>query len=170
MAISAIQNNNTNNNPKRASVIDAALIGGISGYALKWALPIMAQEKTQDYNAGLKEISQKAIAVRTQTYNNIRNSKNRTPASDTFIKMYDNKTLNPKEIKKLKEPLQSEIFGLRSGVRHKTKDMIRTGKRALESFTKSIRPTSSFVFLGMGLATAIAFIHNACLELNTNTN
>ncbi len=168
MAVSAIQKD-TNNNSHKMSYIQSAATGALIGYSLKWAIPVTPQEKDEIFNAKLKEISATAQAERLKEFENIKNIEPKTQAKDTFIKLHDDKKLNEVEIKKLAEPLCTQVMDFKNRVNETAKTVRKVGRKTLNAFTKSIRPTSTFVLTGMGIALCIAFLHNISYRTNNKT-
>lgn len=138
MAVEVVQKNT---NSGKINYIDAAAIGAIGGYTLKWAIPITPQEKDKRYNTTLVAIEKKNL-----------------DGVDVYIRLQDEKKLSPTEIKQIKQIL-SEKFN--NNVL-KTKEL---GKQVLVSFTKSIRPTKTFLLLGTGLTVGTAIIYNIFKEI-----
>ncbi|MDD3437482.1 MAG: hypothetical protein PHC64_10060 [Candidatus Gastranaerophilales bacterium] len=57
MAVNAVRNDG---NHKKTSYLKSIVIGGITGYALKYAIPITPQEMDDDFNARLGQIKESA--------------------------------------------------------------------------------------------------------------
>lgn len=168
MAIGAIQNNTNNDSHKKMSIIKSATAGALVGYSLKWALPITSQEKDERFSSEMDALSAKLKAAESKEFENIRNSKRKTVAVDTFIKMYDEKKLTDNKIKKLQEPLSSEVMDLKNSIGNKTKGIIEVGSKTIKAFTKSIRPTFTFICAGVVAGVAIALVNNISSIINEN--
>lgn len=168
MAVSAIQNDNNSN--KSISYTKSAALGALVGYSLKWALPITPQEKDERFNAQIKNISKMAREDRVKAFEEIKNSNNKSLAKDTFVKLHDENKLNQAKIAKLKEPLRTQVQGLKNSVNATTRNTRRTGIKALVSYTKSIRSTNAFVLAGMGTTLVYAFFHNILARLKETNN
>ena len=136
MAVEVVQNNNSG----RISYTKAAAIGAIGGYALKWAIPITTQEKDKRYNATL-------IKIKNINLDEV----------DVFVRLQDNK-LSSSKIKEINKILLSEI-------KNSVKITKKVAEKFLVAFTKSIRPTKTFVSVGVGLTVGATVIHNIFYQI-----
>jgi hypothetical protein len=117
MALDALQKNP--NPPNQVSYIKASAIGALSGYALKYLIPVTSVEKDDAYNAALKQnrlsaTGQQAVAIRN-----------------------------------LKSQLKKDTFDGVKHSEEQAKETITIGKKYLDATTKSIRPTHVFVGVGL---------------------
>jgi hypothetical protein len=147
MALDALQKNP--NSPTQVSYIKASATGALVGYALKYLIPVTYQERDENYNEVIRQNRINARKIKADEVGKIRQSKNRSELTDTFIKMYDSKKLLPANIRKLKSPLKDDIFDMVKRLNEQARESIFTGKKNLNAVTKSIRPTH--IFVGVGL-------------------
>lgn len=158
MAIGAIQKNNSNTN--HTSVLGAAAVGGISGYALKWAIPVLEHEKNDEYYDKLSEAKVKAKLSKMLEIDKIRNSSIKSESTDTFIKLLDENNLTASKIKKLSGPLADKVLGLIRNINDAARLESLKTLQEVKAYTKSVRPTASFVMIGAISAMLIAVAHN----------
>jgi len=155
MSIDAIKNNNDNNN--KMSYIGATTGGAICGYALKYAFPESAQEKTLMNNDELKQIS------KTSKINEIESIKSERPkaaGADEFIKIIENKKNLLSEIKKSPKDLQLHLKTLLSRVNKNALITKAYEKDKIVAYTKHIRSTGIFIAIGAFFGIFTAIIHN----------
>ena len=96
MAVSAIQNNK--NNSPRGGYISSIIAGSAVGFSLKYLIPLVHDEKDEEYKLALAKINQK---------NNL--------AEDKFVKIRDKNTLHT-VIKDLRPTFTFVITGLVVGL------------------------------------------------------
>lgn len=167
MAVSAVQKNQ--NKPHKINYAGAAVVGAIGGYSLKYLSPLTAQEKNDDYyKYRLNKIKSEAKLAKEAKLIEIRNAKD-CPDVDQFIKMYDNQQLKASKIKALKEPLSYQVLNLVRMVNNEARETIIQGKKDLKASIKDIRPTKTFVLLGMGISLLTALACNVSREMSKNS-
>ena len=66
--------------------IKSAAIGGMIGYAAKWALPLTSQEKDQDYQKVVRSIKANTARSRREFNEALGNLPEKSLAQDAFIK------------------------------------------------------------------------------------
>lgn len=163
MAVCAIQNN-SNQKSDKLSYFGSMIIGAVSGYSLKWALPITSQEKDERYNSELSKIRLNVKKARIEEIEAIRKEASTTPGADEFLHMYDNERLIYREIKKYNGSLSEKLMTLLTRVNDSAIKARTVGIQTVKSFTKSIRPTGGFIAIGAGIALGIALINNISKE------
>ncbi len=159
MAVRAVQRD-PNERAGSMSYISSAIIGGISGYTLKWVLPITNQEKDKEFYAELKDIAKEAFEKKKIEIEKIRTSKPRETFQDEFIKLYDAKKLNITEIRKLPNSVSDKVMGLFARINEKILGLKTVRKKHLIDSTKGIRPASVFISAGVCAGILIAVISN----------
>lgn len=168
MAVSAIQNNE--NNSKNSHFLKSATIGALTGYSLKYLIPITPQEKDEFYNSAVDDIETKAQKAKFNAIKKL-SSKNNTAigSNDSFARMCNSSNLTQAELeKKLKLP--EETIDLIHQVNNISKRVSEQGMASLKATIKSIRPTFAFVITGVaiGLGTALTrSISNRIVEEKT---
>ncbi len=65
--------------------IKSALIGGLVGYAAKYALPLTTQEMDADYKQVIGLIKKNAVKAKGEFFNEIKDLPTRSLAHDTYI-------------------------------------------------------------------------------------
>jgi len=163
MAVEAIQKNNYNNS-NRMSVAGSATFGALAGYSLKWALPITPQEKDEKYSLELNRINKESRQARNAEKELIASSK--LDGADKFVKMNKEGKLTLSEIEKLPDPDNAQVRKLFVRINNAALKSKTEGQKALVNLTKGIRPTSTFVLLGLTIATGIALVHNLVQRVN----
>lgn len=163
MALEAVQKNNS-----RTSYVKAAAIGALTGYSLKYLLPVTPQEKDENFKTELKAVKASAKKVKSAQIETIRKSKNKSSATDTFIRMYDNKKLTPAQINKLNKPLKKELFETIKKINKAGRIKKANARETLTALTKHIRPTSVFVITGLAFGLVIAIFNNISKEVTKN--
>lgn len=159
MAVSAIQNNK-DNTPKMG-YITSILTGSAVGYSLKYLLPVAKHEKNdENYKNALKAIRAEIKEERKDFLNSIRNSTEKTPAEDTFIKMIDNKELKASKINALPNSQKSDVKILITKINLRAKELFHQRQKTINATVKDIRPTMPFVTTGAVIALTTAFTYN----------
>jgi hypothetical protein len=159
MVVEAIR---SNDNPKRISYIDSAIIGALGGYALKWVIPVTSQEKDTAYKTALLNIEKEAKKAAFAEIEKIRQTK--PDGFDVFERVY-NKQVYESGIEKLPKHLMDKVMPLIARVNEKAETTKVVGKHILTTFTKSIRPSKAFLEIGVGLTIGAALIHNILNEI-----
>lgn len=167
MAITAIQNN-SNNNSSRMGYMSSAILGALSGYSLKWLLPLTTQEKDQNYRDELVQVSHNAALARVNEIETIRREASKIQGADEFIRMYDNNKLTSFDIKKIDEPLSGKLTALLSRINNAAHKIKTEERENLIFRIKKIRPALTFISIGMGIALGIALVHNISKETPQN--
>lgn len=65
--------------------IKSALIGGVVGYAAKYALPLTSQEMDADYKHVINLIKKNAVKAKREFFDEIKDLPTRSLAHDTYI-------------------------------------------------------------------------------------
>jgi len=158
MAVSAIQKND--NNIKSSSYLKAGVIGALTGYSLKYLIPVTSQEKDEFYNAAVDEIETKAQKSRLEAISSLApKAKPEIESTDKFIRMCNNSDLSHAEIN-AKINLSDNAMNLIHQVNNRGKEISKQGLESLTATVKSIRPTSVFVITGLSVALVGALAHN----------
>lgn len=157
MSVRAVQNDN---NQGRMSYLNSGLFGALAAYSLKYIIPIMPQEKDEFFYAELNEIKQKAKALKTSKIDEIRNTKNKTPAMEQFIYLHDKGKLKSSKIRSQSESLRKGLSEILFNINNSARNLIQREKVMLITKTKEIRPASTFIIIGTLAGTAIAGINN----------
>lgn len=140
------------------------LIGGLTGYCFKWALPIMPQEKDAKFKSELKQVRVRVKSYIANEIEAIRRNSHGDEATDVFLRLYNEKHLNEAQLKTVPEHLLAKVREFKESIICKTKDAVSKGRADLITLTKKIRPTSIFVLTGMALGLATALTIN---EINS---
>ncbi len=160
-----------NAEPKKAqklSIPAAAAVGGLTGYALKYTLPLGIKE-INDYTGGNynKEIRKSAFSARDEELNNLKNilkDKPKTESLDLFLKSKssDKETAKQarKQIQKGTKELRAQINDYAFTVAKKMKMAGKSKKYLLDSGIRNDRPASIFVVPGIALAVVGTFVYN----------
>ena len=164
MSVNAVRQNE--NTP--ASYLKYLALGAVSGYALKYALPLTAQEKDENFNAELNKIKARAESIKQKEFEEIRRTPNpHSIAVDTFLRMFKEKKLNESELQKLPEDLFSKVMDLKTRVDSKAQEVLYTDLANLKIVTKRLRPTSTFIIAGAAIGGAFALIRNILKNSHT---
>lgn len=164
MALRAVQNDNN----AQMSYIKSSATGALVGYSLKYILPITPQEKDEIYNSFLSEREARVKKAKSAEIEEIRKSVKHSDTADNFISLYDAKKLTFSKTQKLKKSLNEGLYELVKRVNDAGRAEKIKLRKDLTAITKSIRPTGTFVILGILAGLIIAFIKN--ITNNTATN
>lgn len=148
------------NDESHTSYLKSAALGALTGYALKYMLPLTPQEKDDTYVNSLKELKDKAKNIRLAEIEAIRKKEHKSEAEEVFLKIYDAKKLKNLGDQNLSEHLLSKVIEIRAKVNNDALRALNHGKKTLEALTKSIRPTSVFVLIGAAIGILAAFGNN----------
>ena len=162
MAVSAIGKND-NTNSGNISYLKSIAVGVLTGYSLKYILPVTLQEKDEHFNAALNGIKTKAKEAKLQEIEAIKQIKPKTKEADTFIKMHDSNKLSLSEIKK-----DNDVIKLIKKINAKSRNIKIQGRKALNGATKAIRPTGVFLVTGAVVGFAVALTCNILNIMATN--
>lgn len=155
MAVNAVQENNTCKSPHKPSYIGSIAIGALSGYALKWAIPITPWEKKDEYKTLASTPNRDLWVARDKEIETIKNSKEKLDGVDEFIKLNNDNKLDSSEIKKIQQPLQDKLMALYNRVVEAGIEAKAAGRKKLNIYTKSIRPAGIFILLGVLISLGI---------------
>lgn len=158
MALRAVQKDN--DTLHRTSYLKCATIGALTGYSLKYILPVTPHERDDSFKKSLKEINAEAKAAKLEEIGEIRKSRKQSKAANIFVRLYDTKKLKPLKRKKIKKSLTGETLTLLRRVNERAKYVRLLERKDLKVITKSIRPTAGFVLIGASLGFAFAVINN----------
>ena len=159
MTVNAVQKNE--NKSHSASYIKSATIGGLGGYALKYILPVMPQEKEEHFDSFLTDLKKQVRESKLKAIDDIRNSPDKTLAADSFIRLVDKNELKASKIKELKGPLSFDVMDIVTQINDKGREVKACGKETFTALTKHVRSSSTFVTTGIGVAFVAAFVYNA---------
>lgn len=160
MTVSAVQKNGTNN-AGRASYLGYAVLGGLTGYALKYIIPLNKQEKNdENYKADLKKIDNDTEEFKLNKIQELKMTAKNDLAEDTFIKMYDAKTLDAVQINKLNKPLSTQVMNIFAEITEEAEQFRNMKTESLLAYTKQIRPSGAFIAIGITSALVCAILHN----------
>lgn len=163
MALRAVQKNNDNSGT--LSYTKSAAVGAFIGYSLKHILPITSQEKDENFNASLNAIKVKAKEAELAEVKKIRSLRRQSEAADTFIRMYDAKTLNPSDFDRIKKPLVNDVRQFFARVNEEAQKMSEIEMKNLKKSVKKLRPTSIFVVMGVVTGLLIALVNNVLTRI-----
>ena len=146
----------------------AAAIGGVSGYALKHALPVTIEDLNEFTNHQYqKMIEEKTTKTRNKFLKSVEKEAKRAPenkALDIFIKSQsEDKEIAKqalKERKNLPKEALKQLTEIRNNLASKIKVARQTTTFLLSSSAKQARPASIFVVPGVILGMVFAFIYN----------
>jgi hypothetical protein len=154
MTVDAVQNN-------KMSYIGAMTIGAVTGYSLKWAIPITSEEKNDgNYSAKLSEIRKKAQKAKEKEVETIKKEAAGIPYGDEFVKMTENNQLDYSKIKDLKGTKQEALMNLFERINDAAKNISHDGIKELNAKTKALRSTGTFISLGILTGLLIAAVGN----------
>lgn len=165
MAIDAVKNNTPK---KKTNCFNSTVIGGVTGYALKWIIPITKSEKDKSYLDELSLINMNSKKVRLEEIESIKKNLHKIPGADTFIKLNEQSKLCYREINKLNFPLRDNVEELFDRVNKAASEFKIEGERFLKLKTKDIRPTRAFIALGAAIGLFTALIRNVSKEIKKN--
>lgn len=157
MAIRAVQKNESQN---KMSYLNSVVAGGIAGYAVKWALPLVKSEKDDSYKNELLQIRRNSRQVRLDEITAIEKEASNLPGVDEFIKLHKEDKLFSYEIEKLSSPIKENVLGLFTRINSAASEARTNGKKVLALKIKALRPTGTFVTLGCLTGFVVAFIKN----------
>lgn len=165
MAVSAIQKNDSSS---KMSYTKSAAVGAITGYSLKYILPITPQERDARYMAALDQKRALANQSKKDGIQALKSSKTKDEAADKFILLADSKKLKISEIRQTKEPVKSGIFKIIKALNENARIIYRQGLEEVIALTKSIRPAGIFITAGAFAAVAGSFIDNVVNGISTD--
>ncbi len=136
--------------------------GAVAGYSLKWLLPVTPQEKDDLYVLETKKIYKKAAQKVKQEIEIIKNTTPKVDGYDQFIKICNEKNLKDK----IKKPYPIEVLTLLEKLRDIASETKSIEFSKLNNYTKSLRPTFTFIALGGFAGCVINFIKNNLSSTN----
>lgn len=164
MAVTVVQNREYTPQPKQASYLKNVIAGGVIGYALKYALPVIKDERDENFKAYLKETKMKAKQAKLDEFEAIKNAHKKAKGTDEFVNIFSNKRLNItdkiKIFKQLDKDTQKNVKWLIEQVNDKSREINVAGKKAINAAVKDIRPTHTFIAAGVGVAALGTLIYN----------
>lgn len=154
--------------PKQVSIPLIAAAGGVTGYALKYALPLGLDEINEATNGQYKKQLRKSVVdARNSEIQEIKNILAKEPANkaaDLFIKckseIPDVRNAARLEIKNAAPKLKNEIKEFAHAVSVKGKVAYNSTKLLLDASIKHNRVTSFFVVPGIVLGVVGGFVYN----------
>jgi hypothetical protein len=153
MAVNAVQN-------KKMSYTGATIVGAVGGYSLKWAIPVISGEKNDtSYSSKLSDITKNSQKSRKDEFEKIKKEAHELPYGDEFVKMNQNGDLDYSKLEGFKGTKQEALTNLLARLDDAATSVKEEGVKELNTKTKALRPTSTFVFLGIlaGLLTAALY-------------
>lgn len=163
MALRAVQKNKDDSGT--LSYTKSAAVGALIGYSLKHILPVTPQEKDEKFNASLNAIRVKAKEAELAEVKKIRNLRRQSEAADTFIRMYDAKTLNPTDFDKIKKTLVNDVRHFFTRINEEAQEISEIEIKNLKKSVKKLRPTSVFVVMGFVTGLLIALVNNVLTRI-----
>lgn len=158
MAVSAIQK--CDDNTKNASWLKSTAIGALTGYSLKYLIPVTSQEKDEFYNAAVDEIETKAQKSRLNEIHLLApKARPEIKSKEAFTRMCNSSNLTLAELN-AKINLSNSTLDLVHQVNNKGKEITKQGIESLTASVKNIRPTSAFVLIGVSIGLGTALVHN----------
>lgn len=169
MRVGAAQQADARNS--QISYLNSALVGGLLGHTLKYALPLNEKEQGtyNDILQSRKLENQRSIRREfLEAVKEAQNGRVENKGVDLFIKVLDGKNTNPPK----KVLLAGEYNALNKSAKDTFKDLVKsmfesqkTAKRAYEfaarQATKTLqRPTAGFIGLGVAVGVFVAFWYN----------
>ena len=168
MEVSALQTKEYKQRP--ASYLSAGAIGALSGYSLKYILPIRKQERDDRFRFLIVDMQNKARVDRLAEIEAIRKAEKQAPSADVFLKMVDDNQLKESTIKNLDVDVQKQVMLLLAQVNDKARAAREVGRLMVNATIKDIRPTGAFVAAGAGVAIIGALVHNIIQRVSKNQN
>ena len=149
MAVRAVQSD-SDVSKKNNNYLLPALIGGFSGYVLKWALPLSKFEQDEDFQKEVKKIGEKANEVRLKEIEEIRKASPKPTGIDEFLKVVNKPSIDT-------EKLSWGARDLLARVENRVEETRSISYDNLVVSVKRIRPAASFILLGMGVGLLFGF-------------
>lgn len=150
MAVNAVQRNEYRSN--QASYTKAAGIGALSGYALKYVLPLTQQEKDE---MNSDKVDFKRFAKMNAIEGITKDDK--VLGRDEFLGLCTNKKLTAGEINALGEPKRTQVFNIIKTINEKARVYAES---AFVAIKKHLRPAKTFIAVGAAVALSTAFVYN----------
>ena len=144
----------------KANYLTNSVMGGITGYALKYALPLASTEKDEIYSAYKIKAIKQARASRAEAYNHIRSAAKKDKELDTFVKLYDSNKLTKKKIQSFDNSLKFTCEKLLKRLSEATRQGYKSVMLDFEAITKQKRPNAAFIGAGIGMAFFGSAIYN----------
>lgn len=160
MAVSAIQNNNNNRRYKSKSYLGSAALGAMTGFSLKWLLPLTPQEKDEIYSAKLDKLKHdsKLEAIKTV-------SKSKDAGVDTFNSYIKSK--KPYSVFNMEKPEKNIIIKFLKSVNKNARALFEEGSDLIVLGIKKIRPAKVFILTGIAIGLASAFVGNVINRMSS---
>lgn len=153
MAVSAIEKNKTHNSGN-ISYLKSMTFGALTGYVLKYALPITPQERDENFKTALNEIKLRAQQAKIDEIMLIKEEKNELEGAD-FFNRKKNQKFKLSEIKN-----NEKVMKLIRRVNEKAREVNILGRKKENAYVKNIRPNGTFIFAGAGIALLAAITNN----------
>lgn len=167
MVIGAIKNDNKS---KGINVLGAAFVGGVTGYSLKYALPVNPYEKDNKYFEELSRINVEAKIEKIKRLAGLKERPDNKILADTFEKITSDGKITHSRINALEDSVKGAFLEEIKNANAIAKDVRLQGRLKLDAYTKKIRPTSPMVLLGMGITVTYALLHNIIKRIRNHSS
>lgn len=157
MTVNAVR---SSEDPHHTSYLKSFTLGALTGYALKYVLPLTPQEKDDAYMRRLDAIKNNARNIRLKKIEILRAKESKDKAEELFLKLNDAGKLKNLGEQNLPEHLLSKVIEIRAKINNSALLVLDKGRRSLVALTKSIRPTGTFILTGAAVGLLIAFGNN----------
>ena len=164
MAVSAIQKK-TNETRHRQSFLKSAATGAFFGYALKWAIPVMPQEKDDVFFSEIEKVKKQAQQVGLNEFEVIKTANPKADGTDEFVRLFENNKEDLFKKKKFENHPAENVMRLYKRVLNLVQDTKYKGYDDLAHSVKRIRSTSAFIIIGFSIGLASAMVHNIKVSL-----
>ena len=151
MALREVQSNQ--GSYQGPSIITPTLVGGLSGYAAKWLLPLNSAEKDGEYNNQLENLHEIGQKARNEEIEAIRATKQQVEGRDEFIRSVEAKELKPNLSWPAKD-LLARVESVAEEAKARTLSKITTE-------IKCLRPAETFILIGAGVGLAFGLLRNS---------
>lgn len=151
MALREVQSNQ--GSYQGPSILTPTVIGGLSGYAAKWLLPLNSAEKDGEYNAALDNLHEIGQKARNEEIEAIRAIKHQIEGRDEFIRSVDAKEVKPN--------LSWPAKDLLARVENRAEEAKNSHLDELTTKLKRLRPAETFILLGAGIGLAFGLLRSS---------
>lgn len=151
MALREVQSNQ--GSYQGPSILTPTVIGGLSGYAAKWLLPLNSAEKDGEYNNQLENLHEVGQKARNEEIEAIRATKHEIEGRDEFIRSVDTKEVKPN--------LSWPAKDLLSRVERKAEEAKIDHLDELTTKLKRLRPAETFILIGAGIGLAFGLLRSS---------
>ena len=155
------------------TIMKASAVGGLTGYAAKYMLPLTSDEMDDEFKGAIDLIKEHSKKAKAKSITALRKIPDETPAQDTFIKMIDveneagvskiGRAFKMKKVfeeAKLSDADKIQLRSIITNVNEKAGDMFRRCASAYEGAVKKTRHTGAFVAAGVAAGFLVGLAHN----------